>query len=435
MPPTRFPAGGADLWSPLTWPEDSFLNQRGSIALGAIARLRSGADVASASAEIATIAQRLAATYPETNAGRGAIVEPLQQAMVGPVRPMLLIIALSIAAVLVIACANVANLLLAQTRERGREFALRTSLGATRGRLTRQLLAESLALYAVAGVLGIAIAPALARALIARYPGTLPLAADVGLDGRVLLMAMAVTLLTALIAGVPRLRALGRPALAGDLAEGARGLVGRAQRRAASALLIAQVALSIVLLLGAGALLRTFLQLSAVATGLDAARVVTMRLTLPPTALATPGAHPAVPGRRPRSRRGATRRGTGGARDVPALRRRHVARRLRARRGGRLAPQSADGRLLHGQPRVPVDGGRADAAGPRSHARGRPRRRAGAGRQRDVRGAGVSRPVGGRQGDRVGEPHLDDRRRAPPMRAMARCGIRRIRTSTCRDRR
>jgi putative ABC transport system permease protein len=174
---SRFPAGGADLWSPLTWPDDSFLNQRGSIALGAIARLGGDANVGSASAEIATIAQRLAAAYPETNAGRGAIVEPLQQAMVGPVRPLLLIIALSIAAVLVIACANVANLLLAQTRERSREFALRTSLGATRSRLIRQLLAESLALYAVAGVLGISVAPALARALIARYPGTLPLAA------------------------------------------------------------------------------------------------------------------------------------------------------------------------------------------------------------------------------------------------------------------
>jgi putative ABC transport system permease protein len=284
----RFPTGGADLWAPLTYPEDSFLNQRGSIALGTIARLRAGADLTAAAAELSAIAARLASAYPETNKGRTALIEPLQAAMVGPVRPMLIVIALSIAAVLLVACANVANLLLAQTCARGREFALRTSLGATRGRLVRQLLAESLALYAVAGVAGIALAPALARALIARYPGALPLATDVGIDGRVLLIALVVTLAAALIAGVPRLRALGRPSLTGELAEGARGLVGRAQRRAAAALVVAQVAVSIVVLLGAGALLRTFVRLSAVDTGLDDARVVTMRLTLPPAAVATP---------------------------------------------------------------------------------------------------------------------------------------------------
>jgi putative ABC transport system permease protein len=284
----RFPAGGVDLWTPLTYPEDSFLNQRGSIALGTIARLRTGADAASAAAELSIIAARLATAYPETNKGRTALVEPLQEAMVGPVRPMLIVIALSIAAVLLVACVNVANLLLAQTCARSREFALRTSLGATRGRLVRQLLAESLALYAVAGAAGILLAPALARALIARYPGALPLAADVGIDGRVLLIALAVTLAAALLAGVPRLRALGRPSLAGELADGARGLVGRAQRRASAALVVAQVAVSIVVLLGAGALLRTFVRLSSVDTGLDDARVVTMRLTLPAGAVATP---------------------------------------------------------------------------------------------------------------------------------------------------
>ena len=184
----RFPAGGVDLWSPLTCPDDSFLNQRGSIALGAIGRLRRGSDVAGAAAELGTIAQRLAVAYPDTNAGRGAIVEPLQAAMVGPVRPMLIVIALAIAAVLAIACANIANLLLAQTWERGREFAVRASLGASRGRLVRLLLAESLGIYAIAGVAGMAIAPALARALLGRYPDAMPLASDVGLDGRVLLM-------------------------------------------------------------------------------------------------------------------------------------------------------------------------------------------------------------------------------------------------------
>ena len=284
----RFPAGGVDVWAPLTWPDDSFLNQRGSIALGTIARLRRGSSVDTAAAEIETIAQRLAITYPDTNAGREAIVEPLQAAMVGPVRPMLIVIALAIAAVLAVACANIANLLLAQTCERGREFAVRASLGASRSRLVRLLLAESIGIYAVAGVAGVAVAPAFARALLSRYPQAMPLAADVGLDGRVLLIALGVTLGAALIAGVPRLRALGRTQEAADLAEGARGLVGRAQRRTSAVLVVGQVALSIVVLLGAGALLRTFLQLSSVSTGLDVDRVVTMRLTLPAAATATP---------------------------------------------------------------------------------------------------------------------------------------------------
>jgi hypothetical protein len=284
----RFPAGGVDLWTPLVYPDDSFLNQRGSIALGAIGRLTRGADVAAASAELSTIARRLARDYPETNAGRDAIVEPLQEAMVGPVRPMLIVIALSIAAVLAIACANIANLLLAQTCERSRELAVRSSLEATRSRLVRQLMSESLGLYVIAGAIGIAIAPAMASALLARYPDALPLADAIGIDGRVLLIAIAVTLGAALLASGPRLRALGRRELVGDLSESARGLVSRAQRRTASLLIVAQVALSIVLLLGATSLLRTFLRLSAVSTGFDATRVVSMRLTLPSAALVSP---------------------------------------------------------------------------------------------------------------------------------------------------
>jgi putative ABC transport system permease protein len=284
----RFPAGGTDLWTPLTYPSDSFLNQRGSIALGAIARLRPGADVAAASLELSTIAKRLALAYPETNTGRDAIVEPLQEAMVGPVRPMMIVIALSIAAVLAIACANIANLLLAQTWERARELAVRTSLGATRARLLRQLLAEALGLYAIAGAAGIALAPAIATALVARYPGTLPLAGAIALDGRVMMLAMTVTIGAALIASLPRLRLVSRADVNAPLADASRGLVSRAQRRTTRLLVVGQVALSIVLLLGAGSLLRTFLELSAVTTGLDSTRVVTMHLTLPPAAVESP---------------------------------------------------------------------------------------------------------------------------------------------------
>jgi putative ABC transport system permease protein len=190
--------------------------------------------------------------------------------------------------VLLIACANVANILLAQTWERGRELAMRTALGATRGRLVRQLTCESVGLFAVAGALGVAGAPAITAIILRRYPEALPLAADVRLDGRVLATAIAVTLVTSLLATLPRLRALGRRSIAADLSETARGLGTPNQRRTARLLIVAQIALSVVLLAGAAALLRTVLRLSSVSTGLDAAKVVTMRLTLPASATGTP---------------------------------------------------------------------------------------------------------------------------------------------------
>jgi putative ABC transport system permease protein len=143
----------------------------------------------------------------------------------------------------------------------------------------RQLTAESLGLFTIAGAAGIAIAPAITSGLIAQYPGALPLADDVRLDGRVLLVALAVTLTAAAIATIPRLRAFWRNGVASDLDDGARGLVSRHYRQVVRVLMVGQVALSIVLLFGAGALLRTFLHLSAVSTGFDAAHVVTMRLT------------------------------------------------------------------------------------------------------------------------------------------------------------
>lgn len=284
----RFPAGGGDLWTPLVYSPDSFLNQRGSIALSAVGRLGGGVSIASVAAELSTIAGRLAVAHPDTNTGRDAIVEPLQAAMVGPVRPIILLIAFSVAAVLTIACANIANLLLAQTSARSRELATRTALGATRVRLALQLTGESLTLFAVAGMLGVALAPPMTSAILARYPGTLPLAADVALDGRVLLIALCVTIGAALIAIVPGLRALGHRSLAAGLNDTSRGLVSRAQTRLARALIVGQIAVSIVLFIGAAALLRTVLMLSSVKTGLDASALVTMRLTLPESAGSSP---------------------------------------------------------------------------------------------------------------------------------------------------
>lgn len=281
----RFPAGGTDVWSALTFQPSSFLNQRGSIALSAIGRLRPGATLAAARGEISTIAARLAATYPETNRERAVRLDRLQDAMVGPVKPMILLLALSIAMLLGIASANIANLLLAQAHGRMLEFGIRGAVGASPLRLARQLWTESVALFTVAGAIGVAMSQPLARWLVSRYPDRLPLATDVVLDGRVLAIAASCTLAAALLAGVPRTRRLRDAHLDTDLRSDARTGPSRGHRRISNVFVGAQVALSIVLLFGGMLLSRTFINLTSTAPGFDADGVVTIRASIPPLTL------------------------------------------------------------------------------------------------------------------------------------------------------
>ena len=284
LPPEgdRFPAGGADVWAALTFPSSSFLNQRGSIALSAIGRLRADATLAAAQNELATVAARLAATYPDTNRDRTVRVDGLQDAMVGPVKPMLLLLALSIAMLLAVACANIANLLLAQAHARTLEFGIRGAVGASPGRLARQLWTESLAAFAVAGTIGVGISQPLARWLVSRYPDTLPLAADVIIDGRVLAIAVICTLTAALLAGFPRVRRLRVAQLDVDLRSDARTGSSRGHRRMTNIFVAAQVSISIVLLFGGMLLLRTFVNLTSTVPGFDPDGVVTIRASIPP---------------------------------------------------------------------------------------------------------------------------------------------------------
>jgi len=288
LPPAadRFPAGGSDVWVPLTFSADSFLNQRGSIALAAIARLRPASSRDTAQAEVNTIAARLAKTYPDTNSSRRFALDGLQDAMASHVRPMVLLLAGAIALLLAVACANIANLLLAHAQARAPELALRGAIGASRGRLLRQLWTETLALFAVAGSAGVALALPLARALIARYPDALPLAADVELDLRVLAIAAAVTLLAALTAGVPLARRAAGWSDAASLAAASRATAGRRDRRISGLFVTAQVALSMVLLFGGLVLARTFLNIAAVPPGFDASNLVTLRASIPASSLA-----------------------------------------------------------------------------------------------------------------------------------------------------
>jgi putative ABC transport system permease protein len=284
LPPEadRFPAGGADVWTALTFPPSSFLNQRGSIALSSIGRLRGDATLAAARTEISTIAARLAAAYPGTNRDRAIGVDGLQDAMVGPIKPMMLLLALSVAMLLAVACANIANLLLAQAHARTLEFGIRGAVGASPERLARQLWTESLALFAIAGAVGVAIAHPLALWLVSRYPDTLPLAADVALDGRVLAIAAACTLVAALIAGFPRTRRLRDTGLSADLRGDARSGLTRAHRRTTDVFVAVQVSVSMVLLFGGILLLRTFINLTSTAPGFEPRGVIIIRASIPP---------------------------------------------------------------------------------------------------------------------------------------------------------
>ena len=288
LPPAanHFPAGGSDVWIPLTFSADSFLNQRGSIALAAIGRLRTGQSRDTAQAEVSTIADRLAKTYPDTNRSRRFAVDELQGAMAGPVRPMVMLIAGAIALLLAVACANIANLLLAHAQARAPELALRGAIGASRGRLLRQLWTETLALFAVAGTAGVVCSLPLARALVARYPEALPLAADVQLDLRVLAIAALVTLVAALTAGLPLARRASGWSASAALAASARATAGRGDRRMSGLFVAAQVALSMVLLFGGLVLARTFLNIAAVSPGFDPHDVVTLRASIPSSSLA-----------------------------------------------------------------------------------------------------------------------------------------------------
>ena len=287
--PRGFRLGSADydVWVPLAL--DPAKAHRGNRFLQVVARLKPGVTIAGAQAEITTIADRLASQYPNSNAHLGAEVDSLRELYVRPFRPALLVLMAAVALVLLIACANVANLMLARAAARQKEIAIRAALGARRGRIVRQMLTESSLLSLAGGVLGLLLALWGARALHATLPQRMQSAEPPGLDVVVLAFIVAVSLLTGIAFGLAPAWGVARADLHETLKEGGRSsAAGLRHGRLRAALIVSEVALAIVLLTGAGLLIKSFARLMAVAPGFRPENVLTMGVPLPRARYAEP---------------------------------------------------------------------------------------------------------------------------------------------------
>jgi putative ABC transport system permease protein len=256
--------------------------QRGAHFLQVIARLKSGVTKEQAQAELTTIASRLEQQYPDTNTRRSLRMEPALTALVGDVRPALLILLGAVACVLLIACANVANLLLARATSRHKEMAIRSALGASRVRVIRQLLTESVLLSLLGGGIGLLLAVWWSDLLVALGKEDIPRAVHVGMDWRVLGFTLGVSLLTGLIFGLAPAFHSSKTELVESLKEGGRGTSeGGRRNRVRNVLVVVELAIAVILLVGAGLLMQSLWRLQKVNSGLQPENVLTFNVVLP----------------------------------------------------------------------------------------------------------------------------------------------------------
>ncbi|MCA1591412.1 MAG: ABC transporter permease [Acidobacteria bacterium] len=284
LPPNfNFPEGDTkiDLWVPLSF-DPKEMSQRGSRSLIVAASLKPGVTREQAGVGMNLLAKRMAEEYPATNADWGIQVQPLTEAITEDQRPALLILFAAVGFVLAVACANVANLHLVRAATRHKEVAVRVALGASRLRLVRQFLTESVLLAGVGGVLGLLLAVWGVDALKAVLPSDVPRLEEIGVDASALGFTLLVSLSVGVLLGLAPALQRTRPDVAEVLKEGSQSVAGGLRRnRVRAALVIAEVALALMLLTGAGLMLRSFWQLREVSLGLDPENVLTMKLTLP----------------------------------------------------------------------------------------------------------------------------------------------------------
>lgn len=272
-----------DFWVPFDWASIGDVTNRGNHSLAVVGRLASDVDSARAMADLSVVARRLALEFPDAQRTRGIQIMGLAGSVVSKVRPALIVLLGAVGVMLLIVCANVANLLLTRAAGRRREVAIRTALGADRARLVRQLLTESGVLAIVGGALGVVVAGTTLVALRGMATTILPHAETVGLQLGVLLFTITVSLATGLIIGiVPALRA-SQVDLREDLTEAAgRTSAGARRRRALDALIVTEVALSLVLLIAAGLVIRSFVALMDTDPGFAPDRLLTFHVAAPP---------------------------------------------------------------------------------------------------------------------------------------------------------
>jgi predicted permease len=264
------------------WTNNMLLSRRAGLGIHGLGRLKPGVTIEQARADMQRVTDNLAVAYPDANKGIGASLLPLKDDMVGRLRPTLFVLLGAVGFVLLIACGNVANLLLVRSTGRAREFAIRSALGAGQGRLVRQLLTESVLLALAGGAFGLLLAGWGTRAALGILPATLPRAGEIHLDPRVLIFTLAISLLAGIFFGLaPALRTF-QPNIHERLKEGGRGASG-ARHRAQGVFVILETALALVLLVGAGLMIRSLAALWSVDPGFRPQNVLTFSISLSPS--------------------------------------------------------------------------------------------------------------------------------------------------------
>ena len=269
-----------DVYVPLgQWSEPSF-RDRNSHMIEVEGRLKPGVTLAQGQADMDEVGRNLAAAYPAADSDKEIAVVPLKKDIVGDIQPYLLVLLGAVGFVLLIACANVANLVLARSSGRAREFAIRAALGASKPRIIRQLLTESILLAVFGGALGLVVAVWGTQAALSFLPDPLPRAQEIGLDTRVLIFTAAISLLAGILFGLAPALKTSRPNLQETLKEAGRGSSGT-RHRAQGIFVAAEMALSLVLLIGAGLMIRSLSRLWSVSPGFNPHNVLTFNLALP----------------------------------------------------------------------------------------------------------------------------------------------------------